>query len=255
MSFKPMNTADGSTAFEKTLLCAHAGWGKTHQAKNFQAVYGKGFIISGESGLSSVRSAAIDYLPFSSFDGPHNPDAGVFSFKGICRLMMTDEFKEAGYKWLMLDSLTELSDLVMKEVKEEAERKAAGKPVNNFALWDDYRATSLGACKWIRDLPYHVAVTCLLKEEQDDNGVMNYWPMVAGNAVQKQLTGIFDNVLVGARKTEVVGDERIIHRYIITDEVGGYHGKVRDEARVIKAVERMDDVAALLKRKQDAISN
>lgn len=254
MSFKPMNTNDGSASFEKTLLCAHAGWGKTHQAKNMKAVYGKGFIISGESGLSSIRSAAIDYLPFSSFDGKHNVDEGVYSFKGICRLMMTEEFKEAGYKWLMLDSLTELSDLVMKEVKEESERKAAGKAINNFALWDDYRAAALGACKWVRDLPYHVVVTCLLKEEQDDNGVMNYWPMVAGNAVQKQLTGIFDNVLVGARKTEIVGEERAVHRFIITDEVGGYHGKVRDEGRIIKPIERSSDIAALLKRKQDAVA-
>ena len=70
--FKPLNTSDQTTSFRKTLLYGHHGWGKTTQFIHYQKHYGKGFIISGESGLSSIRSAGIDYLPFTSWAGDTN---------------------------------------------------------------------------------------------------------------------------------------------------------------------------------------
>jgi len=52
--FNPKNTADDATAKRKVLLYGHHGWGKTTQMKYFQDAYGKGFIISGESGLNPL---------------------------------------------------------------------------------------------------------------------------------------------------------------------------------------------------------
>jgi hypothetical protein len=70
MTFKVKKTSDASVAdASKTLVYAHAGFGKTTQAKYLADYYGKTFIISGESGLRSVLSADLDYLPFSSWDG------------------------------------------------------------------------------------------------------------------------------------------------------------------------------------------
>ncbi len=63
MAFKPMKTSDEATGFRKTLLYGAAGFGKTTQAKHFKRAFGQGFIISGEAGLSSIRSEGIDYLP------------------------------------------------------------------------------------------------------------------------------------------------------------------------------------------------
>lgn len=245
--FKPMNTSDENILLRKVLMYAHHGWGKTSQAANYQKTLGKGFIISGESGLSSIRSAGIDYLPFSSFDGRHDPANNVYSFKGICEMMTTKEFKDAGYQWIMVDSLTELSDLALAHV--EAQHKGEK---NGFKVWGDYASLLIGACKWVRDLPYHVVVTALAKEESNDNGEIEYWPMVKGSAVQKQLPGIFDCVLCGVRTTSVEPSGAVrIRRLIVTDEYKGWHGKVRDEKRRLKSVEDVADITELF-AKMDA---
>lgn len=242
--FKVMNTSDESINRRKVLLYGHHGWGKTTQMANYQRKFGKGFIISGEAGLSSISSAGIDYLPFSSFDGRVDADKGVFSFRSICKFIASDDFKAAGYKWIGLDSLTELGDLCLDHVQNQYKDDK-----NGFKIWGDYKTLMLGACKWVRDLPYHVIVTALAKEETDDNGATHYWPFVAGSAVQKQLPGIFDCVVCGIRTTQDDGQgNQRVARFIVTDEVKGWHGKVRDEKRRLKSVERSSDVAELLGR-------
>lgn len=249
--FKPLNTAGAETAKRKVLLYGHHGWGKTTQLKYFQETYGPGLILSGESGLSSIRSANIDYLPFSSWAGASDPENGDFSFKDIFLWTRSDEFRERGYQWIGIDSLTELSDLSFHHAEEEqrevAKRKGKKEP-DGFAVWGNHAGQLIGACKAIRDMPMHVLVTCLAKETQDENGSSEFWPMVAGKATMQQLPGIFDAVLCGVRVNRDEDGKRIVDRYIVTDEVRGWHGKVRDEKRRLKPVERCDSVVELLAR-------
>ena len=97
--FKVMSTKDlQQSGPTKVLLYAHHGWGKTYQCRHYQKRYGKGLILSGEAGLKSVEDVGIDYLPFSSWDGKHDPDKGFYSFRGIVKMMMSDEFQAMGYK-------------------------------------------------------------------------------------------------------------------------------------------------------------
>jgi hypothetical protein len=205
-----MNTRDETTSFRKTLLVGQAGWGKTTQAKHYKRHYGKGFIISGEAGLSSIRNEGIDYLPFSSFDGSVDDANGIYSFIHICRLINSPEFKAAGYKWIMLDSLTELSDMVFSwaDAKATANAAATGKKQNGFEVWGDYKDRMVGACKFIRDLPYHVVLTALEKSSEDGNGETQYLPLLQGSAVQAQIPGIFDNVFFGDQVGEGGRQER-----------------------------------------------
>lgn len=247
--FRPLNTKDETTSFRKTLLYSMAGWGKTTQAKHFKRVYGKGFIISGEAGLSSVRSEGIDYLPFMSLDGPVDHSKGIYSFVEICKLIMSDDFKAAGYKWIMLDSLTELSDLTFEWAESEAIRNAAitGKKVNGFEQWGLYKDKMVGACKFIRNLPCHVIITALLKNGEDDNKDPLRQPLVQGSAVQAQLPGIFDNVFCGISKDVKAADGKSeTKRFVITANTNGYVGKVRDEHNVVQIIEETGDVTTLL---------
>lgn len=234
-------SADGPT---KVLLYSHHGFGKTYQCRYYQQRYGKGLILSGEAGLKSIEDVDIDYLPFSSWDGKHDPEKGVYSFRGIAAMLSTPEFKEAGYKWIAIDSLTELSERLIEHLEREFANES-----NKFAMWGDYARQMVGALKWVRDLPIHVYVTCLAKEEQDPNGVTQYWPLVKGQAVSKQVPAIFDHVLCGVRVTEAndQGKPRV-RRYVITDEVNGWHGKVRDPRQRLKPMEPVDDVTELLAR-------
>lgn len=243
--FKAMNTSsiahDGPT---KVLLYAHHGFGKTFQCRYYQKRYGKGLILSGESGLKSVEDVEIDYLPFSSWDGSHDPEAGTFSFRGIIKMLQTPEFKAAGYKWIAIDSLTELSERLIEHLEKEFAHTN-----NGFAMWGEYNRLMLGALKWVRDLDMHVYVTCLAKEEKDANDVTQYWPLVKGQAVSKHVPALFDHVLCGVRTTEK-NDQGLpkVKRYVVTDEVSGWHGKVRDPRNRLKAYEQVDDITELFVR-------
>lgn len=253
-AFAPRSTGTMSVDEKtKTMLYAHHGFGKTYQAGNYASHYGKGFILSGEAGLKSLVGKSIDYLPFSSWDGPHDPEAGVYSFKGIVSLMRSDEFKAAGYTWVAIDSLTELADQCLRHFeREEAARQARdpNKKKDGFAIWNQYGAALIGALKWVRDLDYHVLVTCLAKEEEDANGNLHYWPMVPGKGVMKQIPGMFDNVLCGVRSADpdpATGRPRV-KRFFITDEALGWHGKVRDPLGRSSTVENTDNVTDIFKK-------
>jgi len=183
--FKPRQTSDASIRnTSKSLIYALHGYGKTTQCKYYQETFGRGFIISGEGGLVSISDADIDYLPFSSWDGKHDPDNGVYSFRGLCSIIADPKsgFSKAGYKWIAIDSLTEASDLLHREM----ERKFADdkKWIQNSG--EEFAKNMIGSLKFIRDLPYHVLVTALAKDEEDDNGRATYWPHVHGKAVSKQ---------------------------------------------------------------------
>lgn len=229
----------------KVLLYSHHGFGKTYQCRYYQARYGKGLIISGEAGLKSIEDVDIDYVSFTSWDGENNEEAGTYSFRHIIAALSKPSYLAAeGYKWIAIDSLTELSERLL----EHLEKQHAGSG-NGFAMWGDYQRLMLGALKWVRDLPVHVYVTCLAKEETDANDVTNYWPLVKGQAVSKHVPALFDHVFAGVRTTEKndKGTPKV-KRFVVTDEVSGWHGKVRDPRNRLKPFEAVDDVTALLER-------
>jgi len=250
--FRPKNTGDGSASYHKVLLYGHHGWGKTTQCLHMQKRYGPGFILSGEAGLISIADAGIDYLPFTSWDGETDPSRYLYSFRDLFRWLRTDEFKERGYQWVCIDSLTELSDMSMKSATAAAEAKAmeTGKKVDGFAIWSDHAANLIGACKAMKGLSMHVLMTCLAKESSDENGNVEFWPMVQGKQAQQQLPGIFDHVFCGVRasvRNTETGDHSVV-RYVVTDEVRGWHGKARDEHRRLRPVEKTGNIVELLDR-------
>jgi|GEM_PF-1346064 len=253
--FKTLNTSSAEAHAHKTLLYAHHGFGKTYQFRYYRELYGRGLIISGESGLSSVSDCDIDFLPFTSWDGPHNPDDGVYSFMGIIRMLKDVDLKAAGFNWIGIDSVTEMSERCLQHFQKLHEDLAAssGKKMDGFAVWGDYERAMIGALKWVRDLPVHVLVTALAMEEDDDNGQTHYWPMVKMKKVAKHIPALFDHVFCGIRKTVELeqpggGLDARVARFIITEEVKGWHGKTRDPRRRLKPIERGASILNLHQR-------
>jgi len=245
MPFNAKNTKSLTKGgMTKTLLYSHHGWGKTYQCRHYQRTYGKGLIISGEAGLKSIEDVEIDYLPFNSWDGPVDEEKGIYSYRHIWKMVMSPEFRKEGYKWICIDSLTELAERMIEHFEKEYEDSG-----NGFQLWGDYARAMTSVLKSIRDLPFHVYITCLAKEEKTPNDTIEYWPHVPGQAVGKKIPALFDHVLCGVRVTEK-DDKGIpkVKRYIATDEVSGWHGKTRDPRQRLQAYEECDDVTALLSR-------
>ena len=243
--FKVLSTTDADVHFEKTLLCAHHGFGKTTQAIHVQREYGKTLIISLEGGLKSLSLVSIDVIPVTSWAGKHEPESGVFSFRGAMQMIASKEFKAMGYKAIFIDSVTELSDQLMDflEVKHKDNK-------NTFDKWGDNSRLMIGALKWIRDLDMHVVCTCLLAEEEDDNGQTTYWPMVKGGKVSKQIPALFDHVFCGKRISSEADGELKVTRYLVTDQVKGHYAKARDPRRRLLPIEKCDDITVLFAKMQ-----
>jgi hypothetical protein len=253
--FKTMKTSDVEVHRHKTLLYAHHGYGKTYQFRHYREMYGPGLIISGESGLSSISDCDIDFLPFSSWDGEHDPAKGVYSFVGIVSMLRGIDLRAEGINWIGIDSLTEMSERCLghyQKVSDDAAR-ATGKKPDGFAVWGDYERAMIGYLKWVRDLPVHVLVTALAMEEEDDNGSLHYWPLLKMKKVAKHVPALFDHVFCGIRRTVETPlpdgtTATRVARYLITDEVKGWHGKTRDPRQRLRPVEHTGNIAALHKR-------
>jgi len=226
----------------KSIALGPHGSGKTSQALNYERAYGKGLILSGESGLTSVASAAIDYIPFTSFSTPNSKGA---SFQEIASwINASDEFSKANYKWIAIDSVTELSQQCFKDVEDEHAQSGSS---NGFEKWATYERKFVASLKWLRDMPIHVLITCLQKEETNDNGGIDYFPMVIQSKVAKLLPALYDNVFCLVRKTVTQGDNVAVKRFIVTDNVNGHQAKTRDPYRRLKPIEDTDDITQLLK--------
>lgn len=245
MTWTPKSTKGvGMAEPHKVLLYGHHGWGKTWQVRKFQERYGKGLLLSGERGLKSLADVDVDHVQFTSWDGAHDPDNDVFSFRGLAAWISSPAFRELGYKWIALDSLTELSEMLYVWAQKEVEGQKGAK----FALWDVYGTKMLSTMKWIRDLPYHVYVTSLAAESNDDATGLDYWPHVKGAKVAKAIPAIFDHVFCAIKKDEVADEKVKTTRYIVTDQMYGWHGKVRDPFHRIESIEQTDDITELLDR-------
>ena len=241
MKITPLMTNDGSvTGASKTLLYGHHGCGKTTQIKHYAKRFGKGLVISGESGLASISDVGIPYLPFTTFES--EPSSG-YSFKQIVQYVQSDEFKAEGYKWLAIDSATELSQKCFVDVE-----KAMAGDSNGFEKWAVYERKITHALKWVRDLPMHVVVTALAAEETDDNGKTQYWPMLVQKKVQKLTPALFDHVFCLVRKTSEQNGKMEVQRRLLTDQVHGWQGKSRDPNRRLAPIESADDITELLHR-------
>lgn len=239
---------DGSQTTHKVLLYSHHGFGKTYQCRFFEKRYGKGLILSGESGLKSVEDVSIDYIEFKSYDGPHDPEKNVYSFRQtVGEILRSIKAGEFPYAWIAVDSLTELGHQCLKH--HQNEQSKLEKKDGGWQVWGDYKASMLGALTQLRDMPCHVYVTCLAKEEDDTStGLTHYWPALQSSAVAKEAPAVFDHVFCGVRSTEKSDSTVKVSRYIITEELDGWHGKARDPRNTLAPMEKVSDITELLER-------
>lgn len=161
-----INTAQVEHHHIFALICGKSGAGKTHALGTLPN--DETLILSLESGLLTLKDKKIDVWKIENVDD------------------LSEAYRElrsgTQYKYVCIDSLTELSDMVFAGLKPQFKKS------QTFALYDEFSTRMTAFIKAFRDLEqYHVFVTTLLKDTEDGNVID-----VAQRSLGNRLPAYFD---------------------------------------------------------------
>jgi hypothetical protein len=184
------------------LLLGPAGIGKTSQIrcllgqefKDGQWVPSgyqpeKVLVLSAEAGLLCAH----DLVAAGKVEGFEI--RSLSEFKEALQHCQSPAFREAGYQWVFIDSLTEIASRCAEDMQAKYPSKQ-----DSFKLWGEYTQTMTDIVKTFRDLPgVSVCFTCLIAMEKDE--FQRRWPVpdIAGSGLKNRLTSYFDESLVMER--------------------------------------------------------
>lgn len=172
----------------KLFIYGPSGSGKTYLARTIPA--GRGIIISAEAGLLVLAGIAIAVLDMTlDDDGKVIPkEKRMARLAEFFKYLNTEEAIQK-YDWVMIDSLTEISQNILEALALEfPDRKEA------LPMWGEYNKRMRSMIKSFRDLPhYHVVMLALSTVEKDENARMIHTVDVNGK-ISSQMPQYFDEV-------------------------------------------------------------
>ncbi len=172
----------------KMLVYGDAGIGKTSLAKTAPD-HNKVIILSAESGLLSLADT----------------DIAVFKVEEMQDLLdaynwLTTTEQGLSYDWLILDSLSEMTEVVLaaEKLKAGRDKRAAYVPMQEIIE---------SMIKNFRDLPKNVCMTCKLESYQDDSKMVIKRPKLVGQQLPVNIPYLFDEVFYMHSGTDADGQE------------------------------------------------
>ncbi len=179
----------GASGVGKTTLCASTGCPD------------KTLILSAEAGLLSIADSDVDTMPIKGIQDLRDVHAYL---KGM----------DHPYKWVCLDSLSEIAEQVLVSEKDGAKdpRQAYG----------EMAEVMVRMVKQFRDLPMNVVMVCKGRSKEDE-GKQVWEPVLPGQQLTEKLPYLFDEVfcLVAAIK------DGEVRRALRTSADGKYLAKDR----------------------------
>lgn len=221
MALKPIskNSVNRTTA----LIIGEAGIGKTSLIRTIPEE-DRVCVLSAESGLLAVRdiveSGRVEGYEITSFA----------DMREAYQLLLSPDFQNR-YKWIFLDSLTELSARCVDAMKQKYQSKS-----DSFSLWGEYSDLMQMIIKGFRDLQsYSVVFTCLPSIETDELKRRYVGAAIAGKQLQERLTSYFDLVLYMTTRQTDDGTE---YRCFLTQPIERYPAK--DRSGKLAPIEKPD---------------
>ena len=202
---KIVNTKNIGHDAIKMLIFGSSGAGKTTLANTVKEPL---LIISAESGLLSLADSEIDVIDISTDDiGNIMPKERRVDRLAQCYSYLLTEEARKKYKWIFLDSLTEISQCLYDKLKQEYPDRS-----DTLKLYGDMAERMRSIIKSFRDLPgYNVVVTALDSIDKDESG-RRFITVDLIVKISNQVTQFFDEVFYLA----VVEDNGVITRSLIT---------------------------------------
>jgi len=212
MALKPI-TADSTDRFT-ALVIGESGIGKTSLIRTLPDDENV-CLLSAESGLLCIR----DLVKSKRVTGF---EIGSFAeMREAFSMLNTDKFKEH-YKWIFIDSLTEIASRAVEAMKAKYPKKA-----DSFPMWGEYNDLMTQMIKGFRDIShYSVVFTCLPSIEKDETNKRYTAPSISGSGLKERLTSYFDEVFyMTSQKDSDGNDERVFitqpwERYPAKDRSG-----------------------------------
>jgi len=201
-----VSTKDIASKRITCIVYGDPGVGKTRLVKT---VPGKALILDAESGLLSLSGTNIHSVPVKSWEG----------IREITANLTSDHYKNE-YQWLFIDSLTEISQLLMNDMKIKYPKAKDG-----FPMWNEYAEKMTKFIKAYRDFtPYNIVFTALVKTATDEFNRTSKRVNILKAALAEELPGVFDLILY---HTTYKGDDGNYHEGLLTVNADGIIAKDR----------------------------
>ncbi len=193
----------------KFLIIGEPGSGKTTLAGTIKE---STIIISAEAGLLCLRDKSTDVIDISLDDeGKAVPKDKRIARLGEAYAYLNSDAARAKYKWVFIDSLTEISQNIVEQLQVEfPDRK------DSLVLYGENAKRMRSLVKSFRDLPgYGVVFTALSSVEKDENNQRYTGVNIIGKMAD-MLPAFFDEVFyLHSEKDEESGKTK---RILVTEK-------------------------------------